>query len=195
MLSISPRPLSFARRQQYRRLRHAACAAIACTTAALLALAAASVGLVSIALVLLVVAFGFGLSAHHWLGLAGRSRIGVRSEDEVRNELARLEREGWRLRHSLAWRGRGDIDSVAIGPSGVAFVIETKTTSYDERQLALVRAQAAWLWGHRRRWCSRGAVAVLCVVRERGVGRWEQGAVVVSIDWLIPTLKDVASTT
>ena len=92
----------------------------------LLALAVARAGAVPAAGVLLVVAFGFGLYARHWLSLAGRSGVGARSEDEVRRALAPLQAEGWRLRHSLPWRGRGDIDSLAIAPTGVGFAIETK---------------------------------------------------------------------
>ena len=75
---------------------------------------------------LLILALGLGLYARHWLSLAGRSRVGARSEDEVQRALAPLEAEGWRLRHSLPWRGRGDIDSVAIAPTGIAVAIETK---------------------------------------------------------------------
>jgi hypothetical protein len=44
----------------------------------------------------------------------------------VRKALADLEAEGWRLRHSVAYAGRGDIDSVAIAPTGIAFAIEVK---------------------------------------------------------------------
>jgi hypothetical protein len=73
-----------------------------------------------------MLAVGFGRYARHWLSLAKRSRVGARSEDEVRRALAPLRAEGWRLRHSLPWRGRGDIDSLAIAPTGVAFVVETK---------------------------------------------------------------------
>jgi Nuclease-related domain len=83
----------------------------------------ASMGATSIAGVLVLLAIGLGLYARHWLVLAGRSRVGARSEDEVQRALAQLETEGWRLRHSLPWRGRGDIDSVAIAPTGVAFAI------------------------------------------------------------------------
>ena len=56
----------------------------------------------------------------------GRSRVGARSEDDVQRALAPLQAEGWRLRHSLPWQGRGDIDSVAIAPTGIAVAIETK---------------------------------------------------------------------
>jgi hypothetical protein len=66
------------------------------------------------------------------------------------------------VRHSLSWWGRGDIDSVAIAPGGVGFVIEVKTSRYDDRHLALVREQAAWLSRFRRRWCRQGIVPVLC---------------------------------
>src|SRR5436305_9159637 len=118
----------------------------------LLALGVATAGATSLAVVLLVVAVGFRFSASRWLRLAERSRIGARSEDEVRHQLAALEHEGWRLRHSLRWRRRGDVDSVAFAPSGVAFVIETKTRTYNDRHLSVVQQQAAWLWRRRRRW-------------------------------------------
>lgn len=181
---------SYPRRQQYRRVSHSLGGAAASVAAALLALALGAAGATSIAAVLLVIAVGFGLYARHWLGLAERSRVGARSEDEVRRQLGVLEREGWRLRHSLPWRGRGDIDSVAIAPTGIAFAVETKTRAYDERHLARVREQAAWLW--RRRWCGQGAVPILCIVRARGVQRWEAGVLVVSIDRLTRRLQGAA---
>jgi Nuclease-related domain len=118
--------LSFPRRQQYRRLSRAAMAGIASGATVLLALEVASAGAVSATGALLVLAVGLGLYARHWLLLADRIRIGARSEDEVRRALAPLHAERWRLRHSLPWRGRGDIDSLAIAPTGVAFAIETK---------------------------------------------------------------------
>jgi hypothetical protein len=117
------RLLNYPRRQQYRRLSRAAAAAMASGTALLSALVFASAGAVSAAGVMLALAIGLGLYARHWLSLADRSRIGARSEDEVRRALAPLRAEGWRLRHSLPWRGRGDIDSLAIAPTGVAFAI------------------------------------------------------------------------
>ena len=103
--------------------------AMASAGTGLLALAAIGVGAISAAGVLLVLALGSGLYARHWISLAGRSRVGARSEDEVRRALEHLQAEGWRLRHSLPWRGRGDIDSLAIAPTRVAFAIETKTRS------------------------------------------------------------------
>jgi hypothetical protein len=181
--------VNYARRQQYRRLSHATGAAVGSLAAALVAVVLASAGAISLAAVLALTAVGFGLYARRWLRLAGRSGVGAHSEDEVRHELAALANEGWRLRHSLRWRGRGDIDSVAIAPGGIAFAIETKTRMYDDRHLAVVREQAAWLWRRRRRWCPRGALPVLCVVRDRGAQRRERGVLVVSIDLLLPALR------
>ena len=129
------------------------------------------------------------INPRRWLVLAERSRVGARSEDEVRRALAPLREKGWRVRHSLAWRGRGDVDSLAVAPGGIGFAIETKTSRYDDLHLAMVREQAAWLWRCRRRWCRSGVVPVLCVTRSRGAQRWKAGVLVVSIDRLTPTLR------
>jgi hypothetical protein len=141
---------------------------------------------------LLLAATVLAVRAWRWLALASRSRVGARSEDEVQRALARLEGEGWRVRHSLKWRGGGDIDSVAIAPTGVAFPIETKTRTFDERHLAGVREKAVWLHRRRRRWCPSGAFTVLCVVRARGLERIEAGVLIVSLDRLVPTLRVAA---
>jgi hypothetical protein len=138
-------------RQPYRRLRRAAVSGLAGVTAGLLAILAARAGAMPLAVVLLLVLGGLLADARRWLRLAGRSQVGARSEDELQRAVARLEAEGWRLRHSLPWRGRGDIDSVAIAPTGVAFVVETKTRTHEDRHVARVREQAAWLSRRRRR--------------------------------------------
>ena len=96
---------NYARRQQYRRLVHAGEAALGSIIAALFGLVIASAGAAALAGLLLLLAVGLGLYARHWLSLAGRSRVGARSEDEVQRVLAPLEAEGWRLRHSLPWQG------------------------------------------------------------------------------------------
>ena len=117
---------SFPRRQQHRRLRRAAASGTAGVAACVLVVIAAGAGTWTVAGALLLVAVGLLVDARHCVGLAARSRIGARSEEEVRHALAVLEGEGWQLRHSLAYGGRGDIDSVAIAPIGIAFAVETK---------------------------------------------------------------------
>jgi len=78
------------------------------------------------------------------------------------------------------------------GPRGQKMV-ETKTRAYDDRHLARVREQAAWLSRRRRRWCRRGAVPVVCLVRPPGIERVEREVLVVSIDRLIPVLRSGAT--
>jgi hypothetical protein len=181
--------LNYARRQQYRRLLRAGRATAGSAAAVLLALVVGDARAWPLAGLLLLIAFGLGLYARHWLALAGRSRVGARSEDEVHRALAPLQADGWRLRHSLTWRGPGDIDSVAISPTGIAVAIETKTRSYDQRHLARVREQVAWLSRRRRRWARNGALGVVCLVRARGVERAEQDVLVVSIDRMTDVLR------
>jgi hypothetical protein len=184
--------VNYARRQQYWRLSRASEAGIGAAGTALLGLWAASVGAALVAVCLLIVAAALGLCARHWLSLARRSRVGARSEDAVQRALAPLQAEGWRLRHSLPWQGRGDIDSVAIAPSGIAIAIENKTRTYDARHLARVREQAAWLSRRRRRWARNGTFGVMCLVRARGIERVEHDVLVVSIDRLTHVLRVAA---
>jgi hypothetical protein len=186
--------LSFPRHQQARRLRRAAASGLAAVVAGALAATAANVGATALAGLLALVMVALVLDARRWVRLAARSRVGARSEDAVRGALGGLEAEGWRLRHSLPYGGRGDIDSVAIAPTGLPFAIESKTRSFDERHLAQARRTAAWLYRHRRRWCRRGALPVLCVVRARGLERVEDGVLVVSLDRLVSALRAGAGT-
>jgi hypothetical protein len=115
------RVVNYPRRQQYRRVGRAATTGAGAVVLVALALIAASLGALWLALVLLLSAVALGAYARHWARLAGRSRVGARSEEQVQRTLAPLAAEGWRLRHSLRWQGRGDIDSVAIAPTGIAF--------------------------------------------------------------------------
>lgn len=52
-----------------------------------------------------------------------------------------------------------------------------------------VHEQAVWLPRRRRRWCRHGVLAVLCLVRVRGVQRVEDDVLVVSIDRLMPVVR------
>jgi hypothetical protein len=162
--------------------------------AAGVAVLAASSGAVSLAVIMLAAAVGLGADARRWMRLAGRSRVGARSEEHVQRTLAPLVAEGWRLRHSLPWQRRGDIDSVAIAPTGIAFAIETKTRTFDVQHLARVQEMAMWLRARRRRWCPRGAFAVLCVVHGTRLERVEAGVVIVSPDRLLAVLRVSAGT-
>lgn len=193
---VRARRMNYARRQQYRqqyrRLFRAGEAAVGAAIVALLGLVAASAGASCIAAGLLLTGIALGLYSRHWLSVARRSRVGARSEDQVQGALAPLKAEGWRLRHSLPWQGRGDIDSVAIAPTGIAVAIETKTKTYDRSHLARVREQAAWLARRRRRWARDGALGVVCLARVRGVERVEHDVLVVSIDRLTHVLRVAA---
>ncbi|MGO9890816.1 MAG: NERD domain-containing protein [Solirubrobacteraceae bacterium] len=180
---------SFPRRQQARRLRRAAARSAAAITAGALAVTAAGTRATALAGLLLVVMAALAVDARRWTRLAARSGVGARSEGQVRRVLGGLEAEGWRVQHSLPWGRRGDVDSVAIAPTGIAFAIETKTRTFDARHLAHARQTAAWLCRHRRRWCRRGALPVLCVVRARGLEGVEDGVLVVSLDRLAPALR------
>ena len=137
--------VNYARRQQYRRLSKAGAGAAAGGVAVLVAIVLVGARAESLGCFTLLAALGLGLYSRHWLSLARRSGVGARSEDAVQRALAPLQAEGWRLRHSLPRQGRGDIDSVAIAPTGIAIAIETKTRTYDGVHLARVREQAAWL--------------------------------------------------
>ena len=158
-----------------------------------LAIIALGAGAPALAAALALVMIGLTVDSRRWLRLAGRSRVGARSEDAVRGSLAALQAEGWRLRHSLPYRG-GDIDSVAIAPTGMAFAIETKARTFHAHHLANTREMAAWLYRYRRRWCPTGALAVLCVVGARGVDRFEDDVLIVSLDRLRPALRVRAGT-
>ena len=95
---------SFPRRQQARRLRRAAATAI---VAGAVAVIAAGDGATALAGLPALVMAGLVVDARRWVRLAARSRVGVRSEAQVRRALSGLKAEGWRLRHSLLWGGRG----------------------------------------------------------------------------------------
>ncbi len=183
---------SFPRKQQYRRLKRAGISGAGGLAALAAAAFAVSLGALLVAVAFTAVAGGCGLYARHYVHLASRAGVGARSENEVQRSLVALQHDGWRVRHSLLWGGGGDIDSVAIAPTGVAFAIETKTRNYTPEHLARVNRMAGWLRSRRRSWCRKSAVAVLCIVRARNVQRIEDGVLVVSIDRLNVSLREIA---
>jgi hypothetical protein len=183
---------NFARQLQLRRLARAARAAALSTAVLLLAVLAAAAGARAAAGVLLFASAGLGLRARHWLELARRAGIGADSEHRVKRALKPLEAEGWRVRHSLPWNGRGDIDTIATAPTGSAFAIETKTRTYTPEHLARTREIADCLSSRRRRWCPNGALPVLCIVRAGRLERVENEVLVVSLERLAPALRTAA---
>jgi hypothetical protein len=185
---------SFPRRQQVRRMRRAAASCVAAIAVGGLAAVAAGAGAPAPAGLLALAVGALVIDARRWARLAARSGVGARSEGQVRRVLSGLEAEGWRLRHSLPAGGRGDIDSIAIAPSGIAFTIEAKTRTFDTVHLTRARDSAVWLRRHRRRWCRRGALPVLCVVHARGLEHVRDEVLVVSLDRLAPALRARAGT-
>jgi len=121
---------SFPRRQQYRRLGRAAASGATAIAAGALAIIALGAGAPALGGALVLVTIALVLQTRRWLRLAGRSRVGARSENAVRTALDTLQAEGWQLRHSLPYRGDGDIDSLAIAPTGTAFAIVNQDANF-----------------------------------------------------------------
>jgi hypothetical protein len=185
---------TFPRRQQLQRLRRAGGCAFTAIALAGGTVVAAVAGQLVFALLLFAAASGCAVRSWSWIRLAGRSRVGARSEEEVQRALAVLEREGWQVRHSLRWAGGGDIDSVAIAPTGVGLVIETKTSRFDPEHVERTAEMAKWLHACRRSWSPNGARPVLCVVRARQLQHTHPGVLVVSLDQLVMALRIAAGT-
>jgi hypothetical protein len=186
---------SYPARQRNRRLVRSLQQAIVAVLMFVVAGATVGAGLAVLTTALLVLSLAFAGGCWRSLRLARRSAIGARSERRVRGELEALESEGWRVRHSLPWRGGGDIDHVAIAPGSVVFAIETKTRAYASRDLARIVAVVGWLMHRRAAWCRQGAIAVMCLAGVRGVEYWEGRVAVVSVDRLVPMLRRLAGTT
>jgi hypothetical protein len=152
--------VSYPRRQQLRRLMHAFRLAAGAMIASIGAVLVASAGHAGIAFSLAAAALVLGLLSRRALQLAGRSRVGAESEAQIRRALEPLVREGWRVAHAVEWPGRGDLDHVLRSPSGMGFVIETKTLRYGRVHVARTIDAARWLARKRRRY-PRGVLPVV----------------------------------
>jgi hypothetical protein len=158
------------------------------------AVALAAIGLTGPALLAAFVAVGLLVAGRRSWRLAVRSAIGARSEAEVRRALVGLAGPGWRVEHGVEWPAGGDLDHVVRAPSGIGFVIETKTSRCAPGHVERTVIAARWLARRRRRY-PRGVIAVVCVVRARRVERVERGALVVSVDRLPAALTAAAAPT
>ncbi|HEX9226814.1 MAG TPA: nuclease-related domain-containing protein, partial [Arthrobacter sp.] len=74
-------------------------------------------------------------------------RAGVAGEQRTAGVLAGLERQGYRVLHSLPLSARKDLDHLVIGPSGI-FAINTKATTYE----VTVKAGGVYADGYRQNW-------------------------------------------
>jgi hypothetical protein len=101
-------------------------------------------------------------------------------------------REGWRVAHAVDWPGRGDLDHVLRSPSGICFVIETKTLRYSRAHVSRTVDAARWLAREQRRYPC-GVLPVVCVTRARRIERFEEEALVVSLDCLTTALRRAPS--
>jgi hypothetical protein len=183
--------VSYPRRQQWRRLKEAASRAAAAAVGLIAAVLAVGAHEPELGLALGLLSAGLALSSRHALRLAARSRVGAESEAQVRRALEPLAHEGWRVAHAVDWPGRGDLDHVVRSPSGMGFVIETKTLRYSCAQVARTVQAARWLARRRRRYPC-GVMPVVCVIRGRRVGCRQEGALVVSLDRLLEALRATA---
>jgi hypothetical protein len=189
---LSAMTVSYPRRPQLRRPMRAVMLAAGAVIASIGAVVVASAGYAGIAFSLGAAALVFGLLSRRALRLAARSRVGAESETQVRRALEPLAREGWRVTHGVDWRDSGDLDHVLRSPSGMGFVIETKTLRYSRAHVGRTIDGARWLARRRRRY-PHGVLPVMCVTRARRVQRFEDGALVVSLDRLIPALRQTRS--
>jgi hypothetical protein len=156
------------------------------------ACALASIGLGGFAVVFAMFGVALLLAGRREWRLAARSRVGAQSEAQVRRVLAGLVSGGWQVRHAVDWKPGGDLDHVALAPTGIGFVIETKTSRYTRSHIVRTVAAARWLARRRRRY-PLGVVPVVCVTRARWVERVEHGALIVSLDRLLPALRASAA--
>jgi len=117
-----------------------------------------SVAAVGLAIVGFFLSFSAALAAVVLLAVAGylyRATLrridsydnwekGRLAEQAVGHELQQLRRDGFVLMHGIEPDGRGDVDHVVSGPTGV-FLVETKFRRYETWQLGKVKRQAVQL--------------------------------------------------
>jgi hypothetical protein len=166
--------------------------AVAAAIAAVTGVGALATGVRVVGVGLLAATVWLSVASRSASRLAARARVGADAEDVVRRALDQLARDGWAVEHGVAWPGGGDIDHLVRSPQGVGFAIETKTRSFNQGQLDRTLNTARWAAGRRRRY-PRGVVPVLCVVRSRGLAHRYDSVLVVSVDRIVPALRNTAA--
>jgi hypothetical protein len=83
------------------------------------------------------------------------------------------------------------LDHVVRAPSGIGFLIETKSLRWTPEHAARTLAAARWLARRRRQYAGR-IVPVICVVRARRIVRMEGPLLIVSSDRLLSALRAIA---
>ncbi|MFN2467877.1 MAG: nuclease-related domain-containing protein [Gaiellaceae bacterium] len=101
--------------------------------------------------------------------------LGSRAERDVGGDLNRLRVDGLLVMHDLEPDGRGNIDHVVCGQTGV-FAVETKARRYEVRHLKQVKRQAYWVRTRTGVWCT----PVICLATRddtphRREGVWIMG--------------------
>jgi hypothetical protein len=109
-----------------------------------------------------------------------RLRSGTRAEVAVGETLEQLRRDGWIVMHDIERPGAANFDHIASGPNGV-FLIETKDRRYEDRHLARVKGQAAWLHDQVGVWVT----PVICIRARRGGPFRTRGVWVVPLSELV----------
>jgi hypothetical protein len=126
-------------------------------------------------------------AARRQLRFARRFKIGAIAEERVGSRLWALEERGWLVAQDVQKDGGGNVDHLVQSPA-VAFVIETKTARYRERDIEQARRHARWaaaLYGSQRE-----VISVICVQRSEDRPRLVDGVYVVGAPHLMNFLLD-----
>jgi len=91
---------------------------------------------------------------------ARRFKIGAIAEERVGSRLLALEAWGWLVEHDVQKRDGGNIDHVVHSPA-VTFLIDTKASKWDYRDIAQAHRHAKWAARHYGG--QREIVPVICV--------------------------------
>jgi hypothetical protein len=161
---VETKPAAWVARQATRRSRRvwlvaSGCFAIAAVLILLGITGRATIG-VTAGLIVVVLALGrvgdhVADDAVHWIR-------GARAERSVGEELEALRRDGFVVLHDVEALGRGNIDHIVSGPTGV-YVVETKHGGYRHGHLAKARWQAAKLHDELGVWVT----PVICIHTRR----------------------------